>query len=300
MPSKSAEVAVAETTTMVEAIDQQDQQIAPYLGGETYNYDRLIEEIKFYNHQHLGSGFELGRRLIVLKATTEHGRFVPIMESLGITRKYGAGLMAFARTVVELSAASNGMLDFNKLKTMDYRKVTLLGELAQESPDELEATGTIGGRKLDEWDAKSRKELQAIVREQQGLLEKKTKALTDEKILRQKITDDRDAMLAGTSNSVSMAVTRLSERLREMTADFDQSAVLDGSRQLPSHNVIELVQLKAGLRAFHEQINNLIDSRYPEVLDAEVPPEIKLPGESILDEPPPMKNAKKPKVQDLH
>lgn len=298
--SKAAETAVAEIETRTEAIEAHAQEVSLYLEGRSYDPERLVEEIEFYHQQHVSSAFEVGRRLVVLKANLEHGSFVGyVLTKVGITDRYARQLMAFARTVVEASAVSKGRLDFDKLSSMSPHKVVLLGELIEESPEELEERGTIGGRNLDEWDAMSRDQLKREVKALTQKIEVGQQQLQETK---DKLLNERDRveqLLSATPNAVAESVTRLGERLRDSLASFEATAECDDELEPDSATILDLVGLKSQLRTFYDRLNQIIDERFPAVLAAEVPTDVDLTAApTVLDKPSPARKRKAADVVD--
>lgn len=279
---------VEEATTAVAAIDQQNKDLAPYLAGDSYNYDRLVEEVEFFNQQHMRSGFEIGRRLIVLKETLPHGQFgTQVLERVKIGASHASRLMAFARTVVELAETSKGALDFDRLKQMDHRKVELLGDLAEENLEELEATGTISGRTLDEYDAMSRKQLAETVRRQQAQIDKGREQLNAEKERFNRKAQSYDDLMAGDSNAIVISTGIVLGKLRDALTAFDTTGISEGGSVSPAA-ATAICGMRAELRKFYDSMLTMIDERFPDV--HEVPEDMDLTaGESS---PPPAKSRK--------
>lgn len=274
---KNAETEVEHVEATVEIIETAEAALAPYLDGKPYNAERLLDEVEFYYRQHTESAFEVGKRLIALKQFSDHGTFTTnVLERVRISRQHAHHLMAFARTVVEIAATSKGQLDFNKLQAMDTRKVVLLGELAEDSAEELEETGKIGGRTLDEWDAKSRNELKAEVKRLLGKVEEGREQLqrTTDKLIRER--DKVDALLSATPNAVTESVTRLGQSLRDSLESFEATAHTDAELEPDSAAILDLVGLRAALRTYFERVNHIIEERFPAVLEAEVPTDLDL------------------------
>jgi len=305
MPSSSKTTAKEEFEKNLPAVEKLNKELAPYLDGQPYNEGRLISEVEIYVKQHVASGFEVGRRLIVLKAQTEHGRFQELVEGrlqLGLRR--ARELMSFARICIEMSAVAKGMIDFDKLKSMDSTKVRLLGQVIPEYADELSESGTIKGRTLDEWDTKSRKDLRAE-------LEKRDKELKAEKdkreTLRNKLEATEEQLAAITSHkpdAVAEAITRAIAGLRNVLTDFMFNCECAPAFELPDATRQALVAFQHELRSFHTTIDDTIEERFPEIAaleDAAMPepaPIRDIPGaapvRSILKKPAPYKtNGKK-------
>lgn len=250
------------------ALAKQNKDLAPYMDGQPYDENRLLSEIELFSRQHAVTGFEVGRRLIVLKAQTEHGRFTELCETrlhLGKSRR--CELMAFARMCVELQAVAKGMIDFEKLKTMEASKVILLGDVIPEYADELSESGTIKGRSLDEWDTKSRDDLRKELKSRDAKIEKleaNTKAGIEK---RQELQDKIDALTSHTPDTTSEAITRCSRALKDVIADFEMTGITEADLPEATHHA--LVEFKAGIRTFAWVMCNMIDTAFPSVLEAE-------------------------------
>lgn len=273
--SKAADKAVAHAEANLEVIEVTDKALTPYLDGKPYDQDRLINEVQIYYRQHSETAFEVGKRLVVLKVNTPHGQFGNVLERVGLSAPYASNLMAFARTVVEAAALSNGRLDIDKLATMDHRKVLLLGEIIEEAPEEL-AQGTVGGRTLDEWDAMTRAELKAKIREgfkQLGDKSEEVRKLQD-KVLKEQ--DRITQLLSATPNAVCASVSRIGQHLRDAIASFESTCVCEEELDPDHAAILDLVALRAQLRTFYDQTMALIETRFPAVIQAEVPTDLDL------------------------
>lgn len=293
---KIEEDGLAEYVEQGRALEAQSQEIAPYLAGTPYNYDRLISEIEYFNHQHMRSGFEVGCRLMALKAALPYGEFGPqVLERVGFTLSYASRLMAFARKVVELAKSSKGALDFDKLKSMDRQKIMLLGELAEESPEELEATGTIGGKTLDEWDGKSRKELADTVRNLQARVNKGRQEILDQQARTEKKQQQLDNIFAGDSNAICLATTEVTTMLRGALDGFATVGVNGNADNVSPAAQSSIVALRAELRKFYDTFITMIDERFPEV--HEVPEDFQFDDSETLLKAPPAKGKRGSKAK---
>lgn len=122
---------------------------------DTYDYSRMVEEIKFYQEQAGNAFIEMGKRLLRIKAHEEHGMFMLALEELGIahtTAKYSmvaARKFANSRTFGDLGVS----------------KIQVLTVLEDEEVKELEDTNKIFGMTFDEIDKMSVRELKKNLRE---------------------------------------------------------------------------------------------------------------------------------------
>ncbi|CCG55789.1 phage-like protein [Brachyspira pilosicoli WesB] len=122
---------------------------------DTYDYSRMVEEIKFYQEQAGNAFIEMGKRLLRIKAHEEHGMFMLALEELGIahtTAKYSmvaARKFANSRTFGDLGVS----------------KIQVLTVLEDEEVKELEDTNQIFGMTFDEIDKMSVRELKKNLRE---------------------------------------------------------------------------------------------------------------------------------------
>lgn len=262
--SSSRKTAAQEFEKTLPAVDKARAELAPYMDGQPYDEGRLISEVELYTRMHVSSGFEIGRRLVVLKAQTEHGRFQEIVESrLQLSTSYARSLMSLARICIELNSVSKGMIDFDKLKAMDSRKVHLLGSVIPEYASELTESGTIKGRTLDEWDAKSRDEIRKEIKTRDQQIEK-LKANAQSGIEKRTELQDRiDALTSHTPDATSEAITRVSRLLKNAIADFENTGITEADLPDATHHA--LVEFKAGIRSFAWVMCDMIDTAYPSV-----------------------------------
>lgn len=122
---------------------------------DTYDYSRVVEEIKFYQEQAGNAFIEMGKRLLRIKAHEEHGMFMLALEELGIEPRTAQYAMLAARK-------------FGNTKSISYlgnTKMIALTVLEDEEVKELEDTNQIFGMTFDEIDKMSVRELKKNLRE---------------------------------------------------------------------------------------------------------------------------------------
>ena len=171
-PRKEPETITTEVNT--EALDKahkalpvlaaQAGEVMDAVGYELpYERERVVQETRFYMERSAEAALEAGRRLLVMKAHEPHGEFEAIVrERLGMSERTAQSIMAGATKYLlnpALESAAPTLLTLGKTKLL---------ELMTEPDDELVALatgGTLAGKKLDEIDAMSSRELKAALRE---------------------------------------------------------------------------------------------------------------------------------------
>ena len=122
---------------------------------DTYDYTRMVEEIKFYQEQAGNAFIEMGKRLLRIKAHEEHGMFMLALEELNIAHTTAKYSMVAARKFA--NSQSIGYLGTTKMIALTV--------LEDEEVKELEDTNQIFGMTFDEIDKMSVRELKKNLRE---------------------------------------------------------------------------------------------------------------------------------------
>ena len=74
---------------------------------DTYDYSRVVEEIKFYQEQAGNAFIEMGKRLLRIKAHKEHGMFMLALEELNIAYRTASYAMVAARKFSNMQYVCN-------------------------------------------------------------------------------------------------------------------------------------------------------------------------------------------------
>ena len=122
---------------------------------DTYDYARMVEEIKFYQEQAGNAFIEMGKRLLRIKAHEEHGMFMLALEELNIASRTANYCMVAARKFSNSQTFAN----------LGTSKLIALTVLEDEEVKELEDTNQIFGMTFDEIDKMSVRELKKNLRE---------------------------------------------------------------------------------------------------------------------------------------
>ncbi|MDO9477646.1 MAG: DUF3102 domain-containing protein [Pseudohongiella sp.] len=206
--------------------------------GEDLPYDktRIENEARFYLKQSASSMIELGKRLVVLKANTEHGEFGNCLERIGIA----------PRTAQRLIQASS------KLNDPKMTPLALLGrskilELMVEDDDDLEALaggGTIAGLKLDDIDKMTTRELAAALR-------KERQRRKEEDEINQRLLESKDQKL----NQLEKALTERQRRVKTWEGVVSEiglniTTMTGGAIQQISHLRAQIEQIQDEMNRF--------------------------------------------------
>ena len=141
---------------------------------DKYDYQRTVEEIKFYQEQASVSFIEMGKRLLRIKAHEPHGQFLKALDELGLKKSTAYNFMLICRKFA----------NFHALGSLQKEKLKILSTLDDNEAQELEEKNEIFGLTFDDIDRMSTRELR------KNLREARNKAKTDrdnlENIIKQK------------------------------------------------------------------------------------------------------------------
>uniref|UniRef100_UPI003F4C5A9C hypothetical protein n=1 Tax=Brachyspira catarrhinii TaxID=2528966 RepID=UPI003F4C5A9C len=141
---------------------------------DTYDYSRVVEEIKFYQEQAGNAFIEMGKRLLRIKAHEEHGMFMLALEELNIASRTANYAMIAARRFSNSRTFAN----------LGTGKLQVLSVLDDEEVKELEDTNQIFGMTFDDIDKMSVRELKKNLREAKEKNKQDREAL--ENVIKQK------------------------------------------------------------------------------------------------------------------
>jgi len=119
------------------------EALAIFTDGLPWNKKRYIESAKESLQQHVLSGIEAGKRLLVLREMLPHGEFVPALEEIGIGERSANNYMRVAFHFTGLDAETKNILGITKLYKMlsapaeDIQRFQTDGEFLSLSKDEL-------------------------------------------------------------------------------------------------------------------------------------------------------------------
>lgn len=123
--------------------------------SDKYDYQRTVEEIKFYQEQASVSFIEMGKRLLRIKAHEPHGRFIHALNELGIERT----------TAFRCMQATKKFANVVSPQHLGREKMKILSVLDDEEIKELENEKEIFGLTFDDIDRMSTRELRKNLRE---------------------------------------------------------------------------------------------------------------------------------------
>lgn len=130
-------------------------------GDEPYDKEAYIREIKFLKKQTAESIIEIGKRLLIIREK-EPGHFMKTVEDeIGIPYKTAQRFMNAA-----LKASRFPQIQISRLDRLS--NVYTLLEAPEEDLIELNETGIMAGKTMDEFRAMSVKEMRATIRRQRA------------------------------------------------------------------------------------------------------------------------------------
>ncbi|HGE7398242.1 TPA: DUF3102 domain-containing protein [Yersinia enterocolitica] len=133
-----------------------------YGDGSQYDYERLVQETKFYLSQSAESMLEAGRRLLIIKESEPHGKLMQTVEErLGLNYNTAGKMMQAAAKYLSPQIASKSSALTNLGKTKLFELMTEDDEVLAELAD----GGTVAGMTLDDIDRMTSRELKAALRE---------------------------------------------------------------------------------------------------------------------------------------
>ncbi|MDD2467379.1 MAG: DUF3102 domain-containing protein [Desulfobulbus sp.] len=141
-------------------VDEEDRKLAlkmavPYLDGREYDLPTLTAEINSYFASMATAYVEIGRRLLVIKKVEGHGNFTKWLETnFPASPRQAQKFMKVAARLEQdpkLRGLANGGIN----------QALVLLDLPEDDLEEFKEDGTLYGKKLEEWQLKSNKELAA-------------------------------------------------------------------------------------------------------------------------------------------
>jgi len=170
--------------------------------------------------EYLGKSiYMLGTCLILLKEASGHGKFLPALERLGVSRDAAGRYMAMARRFANSATSRN-------LEKLGFSKMTELLPLDDEQVEELTELGQTGELALDDVATMSVKQLRAAVRKERTVRQRQeevNKELNAEVVqlkLDKKVVAHTDwpEALAPVTDQVAAAGRKLATALSELEA----------------------------------------------------------------------------------
>ena len=124
--------------------------------SDKYDYQRTVEEIKFYQEQASVSFIEMGKRLLRIKAHEPHGQFLKALNELNIEIRTAQTFMLASRKFHRNTQAP---------AYLGLEKTRILSTLSDDEVAELENEKEIFGLTFDDIDRMSTRELRKNLRE---------------------------------------------------------------------------------------------------------------------------------------
>ncbi|EAS1877709.1 DUF3102 domain-containing protein [Salmonella enterica] len=130
--------------------------------GLPYDYERLVEETRFFLSQSAESMLEAGKRLLIIKESEPHGKLMQTVEDrLGMNYNTAGKMMQAAAKYLDPKLISKS----STFTTLGKAKLFELMTEDDEELAELAEGGTVAGMTLDEIDRMSVRELRKALRE---------------------------------------------------------------------------------------------------------------------------------------
>ncbi|EJM3831547.1 DUF3102 domain-containing protein [Salmonella enterica] len=144
-------------------IAQHRMEIMEQFGeGLPYDYERLVEETRFFLSQSAESMLEAGKRLLIIKESEPHGKLMQTVEDrLGMNYNTAGKMMQAAAKYLDPKLISKS----STFTTLGKAKLFELMTEDDEELAELAEGGTVAGMTLDEIDRMSVRELRKALRE---------------------------------------------------------------------------------------------------------------------------------------
>lgn len=147
------------------ALTQQNERVAALAKQLNYNGSTdpaVLENSALDAIRRIGMGiFELGAYLLLLREGCERGKFLPVLERLGLEPRAAQRYMEVSRRFSNASTSTH-------LEAAGMSKLVELLPLADDQIEELTELGHTGELKLDDVATMSVRELRAAVRELKG------------------------------------------------------------------------------------------------------------------------------------
>lgn len=225
---------------------------------DTYDYSRMVEEIKFYQEQAGNAFIEMGKRLLRIKAHEEHGMFMLALEELNIAYRTANYAMVAARKFSNSPSVAN----------LGSTKLRILSVLDDEEVKELEDTNQIFGMTFDEIDKMSVRELKKNLREAREKNKQDREAL--ENVIKQKEEKNNELERQVRGLEPISAEKLAQEKCEEIAKDFlkkiasiemDFFSLKQMINQVQSIEGINLVIIEEFQERFSKAFSNLEDER---------------------------------------
>jgi Protein of unknown function (DUF3102) len=139
----------------------------------TANPDALVAEIRGYMSSAVEVMFGIGARLIVLKTLTEHGQWLPLLDSIGVSQRTAARIV---QATIKFSDPKT-LKAKGRIPDLGRSKMLELLVLDDEQIDALENGESVLELDLDEVSRMSTTELRKALREARAKVDAKDKLL---------------------------------------------------------------------------------------------------------------------------
>ena len=148
------DMALAKEEAEALAKDDIIAEIEKDFNGE-YDFQKTVEEIRFYQEQAGVSFIEMGRRLLRIKAHEEHGMFMHALSEIGINDRTARSIMLAYKKFGKWQAAA----------VVGREKLRILSVLDDDEVQKMKDDNEIFGMTFDDIDKMTTRELRSKLRE---------------------------------------------------------------------------------------------------------------------------------------
>lgn len=156
--------------------------------------DLLVEQTKFYLAQGAVAFIEVGRRLVALKESVEHGDWKNILDELNIGPTTAYNAMRVAQKFSNL----------NSMLHLTPSKLVALLDVPQKELEQAEKSGTVLGMPVDAVDAMTVRQLREKLREERKRTEKGAEQLRSRDDENRKLKDELREIKVGPKTDLEM------------------------------------------------------------------------------------------------
>ncbi|KKM67996.1 hypothetical protein LCGC14_1465560 [marine sediment metagenome] len=206
--------------------------LAPYLDGREYDRETFIREARFFLGQALEGAIEAGKRLVALREVEGYGDFCKILEKdIGIPT-------ATAYRMMKLAERAPLFPTLGKVKRLSTAYQLI--ELSDEDLEEMEQTGLLDGKPIDELDRMTVRELREACRK---LKKENTKGEEQVKKLRR----ERDSLRRGRDGELT-ELDHASAQALKVLAGLSLVEIEDGEREAAENYFISIADALEAVR----------------------------------------------------
>jgi hypothetical protein len=180
-----------------------------YLDGKPYDFDRIDNEVFFFQDKAGESLLEIGKRLALVKLHEDHGKFLAFLEKHSLGRRAAEYAMASARKFANSQSIAN----------LGVTKMIALSVLDDDDIQKLEAGGDVAGMNLDDIDRMSTRELRENLRKEKEQVKKEKETRKKERSAFEQSLLQKDAKINELDMRLSGQEPPTKEQIAKATLD---------------------------------------------------------------------------------